>query len=806
MDTILRDIRFAIRSLGRRPWFAAAVTLMLALGIGANAAIFSVVDAVLLRPLPLPEPERVVVAWGKHPQIGREVASRPDFEDWRSQNHSFEGMTALASTEVTLTPPGGEPERIDAALVMEDFFDVLRVPVERGRSFRRDESIYGNHRVAVLSDGLWVDRFGGDPNVVGRTVPMNGAEYQIVGIAPRGFRLPEAARIWMPYAADPSRRPDGRRSDFLFVVGRLKPGTTMESAQRDMSQVGARLQQQYPESNENWNIELVGLQEQLVAGSRAALLVFMSAVGLVLLIVCANIANLLLSRAATRDREMAVRASLGASRGRLFRQAMAESVVLALVGGILGTLVASWGVAILPSLLPPGIPRTAEIAVSGRVLGFALLASLGTGVLFGLAPALRLSAGSLSSPMHEGSRGNAGSRGAARMRGALVATQVALAMVNLLGCGLLVRSFVQLQRVDVGFNSERTLSFQIPLSGAQYRELPRATAVFEEIGRRLRAIPGVQRVGMTSDLPLATSYNAAGLSIEGRPPADPSTVEDASLMTADTAYFGALGIPLLQGRNFTADDREGSTRVSVVTRAFAKRYFGKESPLGHRVTFGNPDAPDARWYTIVGEVGDVRRAQLGREPSPGIYLAATQDPQRYYNIVMRVNGDALAVLSAVRREVKSVEPGAPVSDIATMEERIARSLAQPRLTVVLASIFSAFALILAVSGLYAVVSYAVAQRTRELGIRMALGATRRDVIRQVIREGMTPALSGLAVGALLSFAAARALSSLLYGVSPADAPTFIAVPLILSGVALLACYFPARAATRVDPVTALRSE
>lgn len=806
MDMLVRDMRFALRSLGRRPWFAAAVTLMLAVGIGANAAIFSVVDAVLLRPLPVAEPDRLVVAWGKHTQIGRETASLPDFEDWKRQSTAFSGMTALANGNVTLSPPGAEPERIGAAFVLGGFFEVLGARMTLGRSFTAEEMRYGSHRVAVLSHGLWMERFAGDAGVVGRTVPINNLQYQVVGVAPRDFRFPERARLWAPYAYDPAQGAPGRRSDFLFVVGRLKPEVTIERAQQEMTTVSARLQRQYPETNENWSVELVGLQDQLVSGSRTALLVFMGAVGLVLLVVCANIANLLLSRAATRDREMAIRASLGASRGRLFRQAMVESVVLALAGGMLGMLIATWGVALLPGLLPPDVPRASEVAVSPRVLAFAAAVSLGTGVLFGLAPALRLAGGSLTTPMQEGARGTSGARGTARLRSALVATQVALAMVNLLGCGLLVRSFIRLQDVDLGFATERVLAFQVPLPAAQYGEMARASAFFDELGQRLRALPGVSRVGMTSDLPLASGYNAASLSIAGRPPADPSIVEDATLMTADTGYFGAMGIPLLAGRSFTADDREGGALVTVATQAFARRFFGTESPLGYRVTFGDPAASDARWYTIVGVVGDVRRAQLGAEPSAGLYLSSSQDPQRSYAIVLRTSASPMSILGSVRAEVKRLEPSAPLADVATMEERVGRSLAQPRLTVLLAGVFSILALVLAASGLYAVVAYAVAQRTRELGIRLALGASRGAVVRQVVREGMLPALAGLALGGLLALAASRALASLLYGVSASDAPTFVVVPVLLGGVALLACYFPARAATRVDPATALRGD
>lgn len=806
LNSVVRDIRFALRSLGRRPWFALTVTLMLAVGIGANTAIFSVVDAVLLRPIPVPESDRMVVAWGKHPQIGREVASLPDYLDWKAQAKTLSEMTAVASTEMNITPPGGEAESVAGSSVMTDFFDVMRVPVARGRPFRKEDGTFGAHRVVVLSDAFWGERFGRDPSIVGRTVPMNGYEYQVIGIAAPDFRFPEQSKLWVPYAFDPARGMPGRRADFLLVVGRLAPGAAQQAAQQEMSTIASRLAQQYPRSNENWSVELVGLQDQIVSGSRTSILIFMSAVGLVLLIVCANVANLLLSRAATRDREMSIRASLGASRARLFRQALVESVVLALAGGALGILLATWGTAILPRLLPPDVPRTSEITLSGRVLFFAMLASIGTGLLFGVAPALRLSSGAGGLPLHEGTRGVSGTRGAARLRGALVTAQVALAMVNLLGCGLLVRSFVKLQEVELGFATERVITFQVPLPSGRYRDRTLAASLFESLGERLRAIPSVTRVGMTSDLPLGATYDMAALAIEGRPSVDPQAIDDAMLMTADTGYFGAIGLPLVRGRVFNADDRRESPPVTVVTRAFERRFFNGESAIGHRVTLGNPTDSSARWYSIIGVVGDVRRAKIGGELRAGMFLAATQDPQLRYFVVLRTTGDPKSVLAAVRREVQALEPGAPVADVATMDERLDRSLAQPRLTVVLATIFSSLALVLAVSGLYAVVAYGVAQRTRELGIRLALGATRGEIVRQVLRQGMTPTLAGLVIGGVVAAAAARAMESLLYGVTSTDPMTFLIVPVLLSGVALLACYFPARAATRVDPVTSLRTE
>jgi putative ABC transport system permease protein len=803
MENLLNDIRVGLRAMRARPWYTASIVGTLAVAIGISTSIFSAVDAVLLRPLPVRAPEQLVRVWGLHPKIGRESASLPDYTDWKAQSSTFSGMTAFIDSRLNLSMGGGEPERVDYARVLDGFFDVLGVQPALGRGFLPGDFVFGSHRVAVLSDALWRDRFGADPRVFDRPVSIDGATYQIIGVAPAGFAFPERARLWTPLAFNPANPLPGRRGDFLDVVGRLKPGVTMEAAAADLRVVATRLEKEYPATNATWSVDVQSLQESIVGSSKTALLVFLAAVGLVLLVTCANVANLLLARAAARDREMSIRATLGATRRRLFRQTMTESVLLAAAGGALGILLATWGVRILPQLAPADMPRIGEIALNGNVLAFAVVVSLGTGVLFGILPALRLSQGALSASIQEGGR-TAGGRRSNAVRGALVAAQVALAAVNLLGGGLLLQSFLRLQRVETGVEGARVLTFQLPAPREKYREARRAVDVFARVAERIGALPNVERVGLTSDLPVSGSSGYGGFQIVGAPPPDPSVVQDAQPVVVDSGYLRAIGLPLLEGRGFTAQDREGAPRVALVSRAFVTRHMRGASPLGARITFGDP-ADTSTHYTIVGVVGDTRLESLSADPYPMVYRVLAQVPMRQIFVAVRTKlSENDAVLGAIRKEIGSIDPDIPLTDIATIDQRVSRSLAQPRVAVVLIGIFAAIALALAISGLYAVIAYTITQRTREIGIRMALGATGGEVMRLVIRQGMITALIGVAAGLALALIATQALATMLFGIGARDPLTFVAAPLILLSVALAACAIPARTAASLDPVSALR--
>jgi putative ABC transport system permease protein len=801
MQTLLQDIRYAVRALRKAPAFTLVAVLTLALGIGANSTIFSVVNGVLLQPLPYAQPERLVMVWGHHTTIGREVASQPDYLDWRADNTVFSDMAALAHTSFDLTGVG-EPERLNAALTTANFFRTLGTTPLLGRAFLDREEKTGANQVAILSYGFWQRRFGGSPGIVGQTITLSGLPYTVVGVAPAGFRFERDVDIWAPLRTDVTR---SRRGDFLTVIGRLKPGVTFERAQTEMTTIAARLTQQYPETNTNWSVELVPLKEQLVGAARPALLIFMGAVGLVLLIACANVANLMLTRAAAREREMAIRATLGAGQGRLIRQMLTESVLVSLVGGALGLLLALWGVAALQGVQSSLIPRLGEVGIDGWVLGFTLLLSVLTGVLFGLAPALRVGRGELHGSLREGARGASAGMGVRQLRGALVLAEVALALVLLVGAGLLIKSFDRLQRVDPGFTPDHVLTAQIVLPGARYGEEARQRAFYSQLLDALRSAPGVQGAAVATDVPLSGGANYLSFSIAGQADPGPGVVQDAEVFVASPDYFHVLGIPLRQGRLFTEQDGAGAPNVVVINHAMAQRYWPGRDPLGARITLGDP-ADSAGWRTVVGVIGGVRHNSLDADPYPQMFAPVAQMPRRAVMVLARTAGDPVALTGTLRRAVTSLDTNLPVSDVMTMEARVSRSVAQPRVNVTLLGLFAAVALLLAAVGIYGGVSYSVVQRTRELGIRMALGARPGDVLRLVVRQAMAPALVGVAVGLVGAWAGTRLMASLLFGVSTSDPAVFAAVALFLAGVALLASYIPARRATRVDPLVALQYE
>jgi putative ABC transport system permease protein len=797
-----RGLRLALRSLRRAPAFTVASVATLALGIGANTAIFSAVNGVLLNPLAYPDPERLVVVWGRHVTIGRETASLPDFLDWRSQAGSFEALGAMASTRFNVTG-AGEPEVVNGAITTATLFRVFGVVPSAGRSFREEEERRAAPRVAMLGEGYWRRRFAGRPAIVGRPIMLGGVPHTVVGIVPAHLRLQRPVDVWTPLVTDTTRP---RRGDFLTVLGRLRPGATLERAQAEMTTIMRRLEAQYPETNTGWGAELVSLREQMVGEIRPALLVFMGAVGLVLLVACANVANLMLARVAGRSHELTVRSALGASRARLAGELLIESLLLGLMGGGLGLILALWGIEAIRALGPDTLPRVEEVGLDGRVLGFALALSLGTGLLFGLAPVWRLTGADIRDGLAEGSRGATGGSGIRRARSALVLGEVALAFVLLAAATLLLRSFERLQQVDPGFAADRVLTARITLPQLKYPEEERWRAFGRDLLARAAAEPGVSSVALVSDAPLGDSPQYWSFDIQGREAPTDGSVQDAAVLTTSASYFETLRIPLIRGRLYDASDRPGARDVVVVSQEAARRFWRGRNPIGDRITFGDPADPDASWSTVVGVVGDVRHESLQEQPYPQIYLPFEQAPVRSVVLTARTGGDPLSLVPAIRRVLRELDPDLPLADVSTLDQRKAVALTRPRVNAAVLGGFALAALVLAAVGIYGVVAYGVVQRTRELGIRMALGAGGGTLLLMVIRQGMVPVLGGMAAGLVGALAGGRVLRSLLFGVEAGDPVTLAAVTCFLVTVALAAMYLPARRAARSDPMAALRND
>jgi len=781
--------------------------LALALGLGANTAIFSVVKAVLLNPLPYPDSGRLVWVRESNPggDIPDEPASEPNFNDWRTQSRSFEGLAAFANTALTMTGEG-EPERVPGVAASANFFQVLGVAPALGRGFMPEEEAAGKNRVVVISDGLWRRSFGASPKALGQTLTLNGNPYTVVGVAPPDFKNPVRGQrppeMWVPLAFnfDQSRR----RSDYLSVVGRLKEGAAVEQASADLSGIAARLAQEYPATNAGWGVTVVPLHERVVGDVRPALWILMGVVGFLLLIACANVANLLLARAAVRRQEIAVRSALGARRGRLVRQLLTESLLLSFAGGGLGLLLAAWGVELLVALSPGNIPRLDEAGLDARVLLFTFAVAVVTGGLFGLLPALSASKTDLAESLKEGgSRGSTAGQGARRLRNSLVVSEIAIAVVLLAGAGLMVRSFQSIQAVDPGFRPERVLTFDLSLPAARYKEDAQLTGFYDQLGARAAALPGVERAAVTSALPLSGG-DILSFVIEGRPELPPEKVQDAEYSTVSPEYFDVMGIRLVSGEKFTERDRAGAPAVTLISETMARKYWPGEDPVGKRINLGDPAR--SPWRTVVGVVKDIRREALDKEPYPQMYSPIAQFPRRGLSVVARASGDPLGLVPAVRRELAGLDKDLPLSNVRTMEQVLAESVARRRFQMLLIAAFAGIGLLLAAVGIYGVISYSVAQRRHEIGVRMALGARAPDILRLVVGQGLGLALAGVGVGLLAAFALTRVMSSLLYGVSATDPVTFACVSLALLGVALLACLIPARRATKVDPMVALRYE
>ena len=802
MESVFSDLKFALRSLAKRPGFTAITLIALALGIGANTAIFSLVNAVILRPLPFPEPDRLVWVYGNIRNGGNRASVSPaDFLDYRAQNRTFEQLAASVSIVLPVTLTGsGDPERLQASAITGNYFQAFGVTPILGRGFTLDNEKPGQDGVAVLSYALWQKRFGGDPAIVNKSIILENKAIQVLGVMPRDLGLPQAADLWIPLNFDISGEMKQRKAHFLRPIGRLKEGVSLVQAQADTDLIAAQLEKQFPDSNAGWNLRLLSLREQLVGGTRTTLLVLFGAVGFVLLIACANVANLLLVRAAARQKEIALRTALGASRWRIVRQMITESLLLAILGGALGALLATWGVELLVKLSQDSLPPTANVKIDATVLAFTFLISVFTGLLFGLAPAFRTARVNLIDCLKEGSRGGGESALRNRTRSLLVVFESAVAVMLLIGAGLLVRSLIALQHVNPGFDPNNVLTMRVDLSRNKYDTPEKTTNFFEQLDARVRGLPGVEDVGFISELPLSGQPNDLPFTVEGRPPVSPEQDFDADFRRVNENYFQALRIPLLRGRNFTEQEVRQGDKVTIVSQQLVDIVFPNEEPLGKRLVTGIGNEA----YEIVGVVGDLRHRSLGSEPFPALYFPTLRTG--WTNLVIRTQGDPLSIVGAVRQEVQAIDPDQPIAAVKPMTEWVESSVAEPRYRTTLLGLFAALAMVLAATGIYGVMSYSVAQRTHEIGVRMALGARRFDVLKLVVRQGMLLTVVGVILGVFGAIALTRVMSTLLFGVTTKDPMTFIVVALLLVAVAFIACFVPARRATKVDPLVALRCE
>lgn len=800
MRTLSQDLRYSLRFLARNPGFTSVAVLALALGIGANTAIFSMVNAYLLRPLPFPQPERLALVSQTHREQNLSGSTAfPDYLDWRAQNQVFEDIAALSSTNFNLTGID-EPERIYGIRASVSLFSVVGMKPVLGRGFLPEEDRPGGERVAVLGDGLWQSRFGGRRDVLGRKLQLDGEPYTVVGVMPPGFRLASTDYdVAVPLQLDSARVHRGNQ--FLTVIARLKPGVSFQRAQSDMTTIGERLARQYPE-NAGWGVTVESFRDRFVRNPRQGLTVLMAAVSLILLMACANVANLLLARATGRNKELSIRAALGAGRWRLVRQMLTESLVLSSLGGALGLLLGVSGArlqyAVMPAMMLP-VDRT---LVDGTVLGYTALISLATAILFGIAPALTSSRASLSDSLKEGARGSSGA-GRGRVRSMLVVSEVALAMTLLVGAGLLIRSFARLLSVDPGFRPENVITMEISLPERAYPKADRQLAFFEEVLARVGALPGVRSASVVSILPMGGSNTNWSLTIEGRPEPRPGQGTFAGFRTISPEYFRTMQIGMQKGRAFTAQDRDGAAPVVIISQTMASRFWPKEDPIGKRFKLGGP--PSKRpWMTIVGISRDIANFGLQGNAWPIMFVPQAQMPSASMALAVRTAAEPAGMAKAVRGAVYSVDRNQPVANVRTLEEVVARTVMVSRVVVSLLGVFSALALLLAGIGLYGVISYSVAQRSHEIGIRIALGAGTREVLGMVVRQGMLLACIGIAIGLAGALAVTRLLSSMLFGVTPRDPLTLGSVAVLLAAVALAATLVPARRATRVDPIHALR--
>jgi putative ABC transport system permease protein len=810
MGNLMQDLRYGVRMLGKRPGFTIVAVVTLALGIGANTAIFSVVNAVLLNPMPYRAPDRLVQFWETNPLKGwtQETVAPANLFDWQKQSNSFDEIGAYMGSDrsgrgvagLQLTGDG-EPERVKALFVSGNIFSVLGVDAMIGRALREEETWQGKHMVVVLSYGLWQRRFGGDPGLIGQTISLSGRNREVVGVMPPDFYFPsKEIEMWVPMGWNFEQIAKLRRPHFLRAVGRLKAGVTTEQAHAELTGIAGRLEEQYPDTNTQMGVGVGPLKEWIVGDTRLPLMIFLVAVAFVLLIGCANVANLLLARAATRTREVAIRTALGARRGRIVRQLLTESFLLALGGGGLGVLLALLCKDLLVAFSPGNIPRLDEARLDARVLGFSIGITLLTTLLFGLVPALQASKPDLVTTLKEGGRKGGAQSG--RVRNGLVVAEVALALVLVIGAGLMIRSFLRLQRVDPGFNPNNLLMVSVALPGAKYPEDSQAVTFFDQAEERIRALPGVVEVGATNVAALKGMGYTNDMTIEGRPPED--YVREIRHKTTTPNYFRTMGIQLLGGRFFDQSDTSTSQTI-IVNEAFARRCFPGEDAVGKRVKFAKP-SEQGPWEIIVGVVSSEKQDSLAAEPKPEAYRSHLQETQSGMTIVVRTAGDPRSLMGAVREQIRELDRDLPPYNTTTMGDLLYESLVRERFTTLLLIVFAGLAMTLASVGIYGVMSYAVTQRTHEIGIHLALGAQPRDIFRQVVGQAMRLAGIGVGLGLGAALALTRLMASLLYGVSTTDPLTFASIAVLLLGVSLLASYLPARRATRVEAMIALRYE
>lgn len=803
-DALWQDIRYGVRKLVKSPGFTVVALIAIMLGVGTNTAIFSIVNTVLLRPLPYKNPDQLMTVWSTAPGTGQAQmrTALPTINDWREQTKSFDGMAAYAFNLYNVTGID-EPEQAVGAQVSEDFFNVVGMPPAIGRTFSPQE----NHdALVVLSNAFWRRRFNADPNVVGKTLMLNGKVFTITGVMPANFQVPlTEVALWTTLMHALTSTPEqatSRGFHSFNIIARLKPGISIEQAKSDLNTVNSRIQQQYPDTNSGRGSNIIPLRELVVGDVRTALIILFGAVFFVLLIACANVANLLLTRAIVRDREFAIRTALGAGRGVLVRQLLTESLLLAFLGSALGLALAAGLISLLRNSGLNLVPRLKEVSLDGRVLLFTLGVAIVSGLIFGIAPSLQTKV-NLNDTLKESTRGTTGGAGGRRLRSVIVVAEVALSLVLLISAGLMIRSFVGLLRIEPGFNPEKLLTMQVVMPRLRYAEPQQKIGFSEQVFERVKALPGVTAVGSSSGLPPVFNQLRNSFGVEGYQPAGASETMTANEITINNEYFKALEAPLVAGREFDSHDTSNSQKVVIISKSMVRRFFSDGNAIGKRLTFNDGPAPE--WRTIVGVARDLKYSgSLYSEAEDAIYVPYQQFPPGGMYLFVRTQSEPETVAADVRNVVRGIDGDVPVAKMRSMKEVLAESVAQPRFYAMLLGIFAAIALILASIGLYGVISYAVAQRTQELGVRMALGANTGNIIKLVVMHGLRLAIVGVAIGLFLAFGVTRVFASLLYGINATDPLTFVIMPLLLILITLLACFIPARRATRVNPVTALR--